>query len=91
MKGLGPCEASFDEKLSWRTEPDDRSPYRKVLCTVKLTMGLGEDEGGDCPRNKQAFRRKEFTQAYRWNSVHAVYQSEGKGFDALKRFNEKQF
>ncbi len=87
----GPCKESFDETPAWTTEKDPDSPYPKVVATVTLTMGIGEDEGGDCPKSKKGFRKQVFSQTCRWNKAKNFYVSEGKGFDALNRFNEKHF
>ncbi|MHC1726216.1 MAG: hypothetical protein AB9866_09450 [Syntrophobacteraceae bacterium] len=87
----GPCEKSFDETPAWRTEKDPAAPWPKVIATVTLTMGIGKDDGGDCPKSRQGFRKQVFSQTYRWNKAKDFYVSEGKGFDALDRFNAKHF
>lgn len=87
----GPCEKSFDEKLSWRTGNDPAAPWPKVIATVTLTMGIGKDDGGDCPGSRQGFRKQVFSQTYRWNKAKDFYVKEGKGFNALDRFNSRHY
>ena len=83
------CEKSFDQKLAWRTEPDGDKPYPKVVAEVTLTMGIGKEEGGDCPKGKQGFRKQVFSQIYCWDKAKNLYVAEGKGFEALDRLNKK--
>lgn len=86
----GPCEKSFDETLSWRTEKDSAA-WPKVIAAVTLTRGIGKDDGGDCPRSRQGSRKEVFSQTYRWNKAKDCYVREGKGFNALDRFNSRHY
>jgi len=85
------CKDSIEEQLTWRTEPDAGSPYPKVVATVKLTHGISEEDGGDCPKGKAGFRKEEFSAIRRWDKAKKVFVLEGKGLDALERFNNKNF
>ena len=85
------CKDSFEEQLTWRTEPDAGSPYPKVVATVKLTHGISEEDGGSCPKGKAGFRREEFSAIRRWDKAKEIFVLEGKGLDALERFNSKNF
>ncbi|MHB8138120.1 MAG: hypothetical protein ACYDGO_06985 [Smithellaceae bacterium] len=87
------CEDSFDETLTWRTEPDAGSPYLKVVATVTLIKRPGEYErdSGNCPKSKKSWRKEVFMETYRWNNAKKQYVGPIKPFERLKRFNEKNF
>ncbi|MFP5212754.1 MAG: hypothetical protein ACLGPL_05185 [Acidobacteriota bacterium] len=91
LRNNAPCDSSFEEPLTWRTESDSENPYPKVVATVTLIMGVGKDDGGDCPKNKKAFRKQTFQSVYRWDKAKGFYLHEpgDRGFDALDRFNQK--
>jgi hypothetical protein len=89
VRGL--CQDSFQEALTWRGEPRDGSPYPRLLATVTLTSGPQGDERSGCPQGQRANRQKVFTGVFAWDKAKERYLAQGKGLEALDRFNQDRF
>jgi hypothetical protein len=87
----GLCEKSFQETLAWRTEKDGDSLYPRIVATVTLTHGPGENESPECLERKIKPRRETFTETYRWDKAKRGFISDGRGFKGLDRFNRDNF
>ena len=89
LSAMGLCENSLQEILTWRTAPDTDSGRPRILATVAVTEGPGEEEDSECRERGIKPRKTVFAETYRWDKARNRYAAIGKGFEALVRLNEK--
>jgi len=80
------CAKSFDESLSWRTEPDGANPPQ-IIATVTLTHAPKEFTDG-CKGRPQP-RVEVFENRYRWDPARNQYRDAGGNLDRLYKWNER--
>lgn len=78
------CPHTFFETLSWRVLPGAGGGRPGVAASVRVSPRT------DCPGGKTYVRPRDYGETYRWDPARRQYQSTGKPFEALDKFNTER-
>ena len=83
------CAKSFEQTITWRTEPDAAQPLPRIVAEV--TVHLAPRVHTEPCRPRPAPRQQLYSARYRWDAAADRYRAEPGGtLDKLARWNESR-